>query len=296
MMTTSLSDEQILALSDEEIDNLYDESPKLSPRSKTVVALSDTLLAKHRRGFSDIDDEVSAMETARNLGIRVPKVRRVVRGLDRDKGYIIMDRIPTSMTLEDRWPSLGLWSTLCIALQLRGFIKQMRSLRSPTLGALASGKCNSIFLDDYYGLPPHATPEEYEEFIRFWTRFLMKGVRPSRILNWEVPDTGPLVFTHQDLAPRNVVVDENDKIWLVDWEFAGWFPAYFEYVGMQNLRCPKWSWFARLRWKMFSWMTSGVYPYEKILLETVESLCVRFGIARKREPCVQEYVRQRCLK
>jgi Phosphotransferase enzyme family len=292
-MTASLSDEQILALSDEEIDNLYNDSPKLSPRSKAVVTLSNTLVAKQRWGFADINDEVCAMETAQNLGIRVPKIHRVVKGVDGNRGYIIMDLVPSATTLEDLWPSLSVWAMLCFALQLRGFIKRMRSVTSPTLGGLVSGQCKSIFLDDYYGLPPHATPEVYEEFLRFWTRFQLKGVRPSRILNWEVPHTGRLVFTHQDLAPRNVVVDENDKIWLVDWGFAGWFPAYFEYTGMQNLRCSKWSWFARLRWQVFSWMTTGWYTYERIFLETVEGLCVRFRIARKKEPCVEEYLRQR---
>jgi hypothetical protein len=293
-MATSLSDEQILALSDKEIDNLCDESPELSPRSKVVVPLSNTLVAKRRWGFADMDDEVCAMETAQNLNVRVPKIRRVVKGVVDDRGYIIMDRVPSATTLEDIWPCLSLWATLCFAWQLRGFIQRMRSVASPTLGGLVSGKCKSIFLDDYYRLPPHATPKVYEEFLRFWTPFQLKGLRPSRILNWEVPHTGPLVFTHQDLAPRNVVVDGNDKIWLVDWGFSGFFPAYFEYTGMQNLRCSKWSWFARLRWQVFSWMTTGWYTNERILLETVEGLCVRFAVARKKEPGAEEYLRQHC--
>jgi hypothetical protein len=292
-MTTSLSDEQIVALSDKEIDNLYNECPKLSPRSNSVVILSDTLVAKQRWGFADVDDEVCAMETAHNLGIRIPKIHRVVKGVEHDRGYIIMDLIPRATTLEDLWPSLSLWATLCFAFQLRAFIRRMRSVTSPTLGGLVSGKCKSIYLDDYFGLPPHATPEGYEQSIRFWTRYQLKGVRPSRILNWEVPHTGPLVFTHQDLAPRSVVVDENGKIWVVDWGFSGWFPAYFEYVGMQNLRCPRWGWLGRLRWQVFSWMTTGWYTYERILLQSVEGLCVRFGVARKKEPFVQEYLQQR---
>jgi aminoglycoside phosphotransferase (APT) family kinase protein len=40
----------------------------------------------------------------------------------------------------------------------------------------------------------------------------------------------PLVFTHGDIAPRNFIVDNERKLWLIDWERAGWYPAYMEYA------------------------------------------------------------------
>ena len=40
-----------------------------------------------------------------------------------------------------------------------------------------------------------------------------------------------ITFTHADLNPRNILVDENMKIsGIVDWECAGWYPEYWEYT------------------------------------------------------------------
>ncbi|KAB8222014.1 hypothetical protein BDV33DRAFT_202016 [Aspergillus novoparasiticus] len=38
------------------------------------------------------------------------------------------------------------------------------------------------------------------------------------------------VFSHGDILPRNILVDDQGKVTaLVDWEFAGYFPIYWEY-------------------------------------------------------------------
>ncbi|KAF2425514.1 kinase-like protein [Tothia fuscella] len=40
-----------------------------------------------------------------------------------------------------------------------------------------------------------------------------------------------IVFTHNDLNPRNVLADETGKITgIVDWECSGWFPEHWEYT------------------------------------------------------------------
>jgi hypothetical protein len=39
-----------------------------------------------------------------------------------------------------------------------------------------------------------------------------------------------IVFTHGDLSPRNVIVKERRVQALLDWEYAGWYPEYWEYV------------------------------------------------------------------
>jgi len=40
-----------------------------------------------------------------------------------------------------------------------------------------------------------------------------------------------MVFTHGDVAPRNIMVDEVGNITgILDWEKSGWYPDYWEYV------------------------------------------------------------------
>ncbi|KIJ64527.1 hypothetical protein HYDPIDRAFT_90443, partial [Hydnomerulius pinastri MD-312] len=40
-----------------------------------------------------------------------------------------------------------------------------------------------------------------------------------------------IVFTHGDIDPRNILVDDQDiVVALIDWEMSGWMPEYWEYL------------------------------------------------------------------
>lgn len=46
------------------------------------------------------------------------------------------------------------------------------------------------------------------------------------------------VLTHSDLSPRNILIQRNQIVAIVDWEMAGFYPAYWEYV--KALYHPDW--------------------------------------------------------
>ncbi|THH05209.1 hypothetical protein EW146_g9965 [Bondarzewia mesenterica] len=180
--------------------------PLVTMRVEPTKALSHGLLAKFVSG-GKCHDEISALEYARTLGVRVPAVRRVVL---RDAGWrsyiIIMERI-YGRTLEEVWPKIGCF---------RG---------APELVA--------------FKLPP--------------ARF-----KPRPDLVFE-----PLheyVFIHQDLAPRNMIVDARNRLWIVDWGYAGFYPAYVEDTAIETSAMP-WtyasSWRARWRWAFLRWIAAG---------------------------------------
>ncbi|EPE07127.1 serine threonine protein kinase [Ophiostoma piceae UAMH 11346] len=56
----------------------------------------------------------------------------------------------------------------------------------------------------------------------------------------------PLVFTHGDLHPTNILLARREgKVWvsgLIDWECAGWYPDYWEYTSayLQDKAYPAW--------------------------------------------------------
>ncbi|KAK8147405.1 hypothetical protein G3M48_001655 [Beauveria asiatica] len=46
----------------------------------------------------------------------------------------------------------------------------------------------------------------------------------------------PIVFTHGDIAARNITVRDGHLVALFDWEFAGWYPEYvFSIRGSDNI-------------------------------------------------------------
>jgi len=63
----------------------------------------------------------------------------------------------------------------------------------------------------------------------------------------------PLVLCHMDLCRRNMVLEENNTICLLDWGFAGLYPRFFE---IASLSC----------------LNPYEEPYEKPLLEAIATL------------------------
>ncbi|KAF7562149.1 hypothetical protein G7046_g2001 [Stylonectria norvegica] len=55
----------------------------------------------------------------------------------------------------------------------------------------------------------------------------------------QLSDNYPIVFTHGDIAARNIMVRDGRIVALLDWEWAGWCPTYWEYAlalrGMDNI-------------------------------------------------------------
>ncbi|GAB0138476.1 hypothetical protein EsDP_00006711 [Epichloe bromicola] len=50
-----------------------------------------------------------------------------------------------------------------------------------------------------------------------------------------LPRSDKSVFTHGDVAPRNIMVDKSGQILgLLDWEMAGWYPEYWEYANIMS--------------------------------------------------------------
>ncbi|PLB47592.1 hypothetical protein P170DRAFT_456429 [Aspergillus steynii IBT 23096] len=53
-------------------------------------------------------------------------------------------------------------------------------------------------------------------------------------------------FTHADIAPRNIMVDNGKVSAIVDWQFGGWYPEYWEYTKAHYAQIDRPEWFNRL--------------------------------------------------
>ncbi|KAK8174500.1 hypothetical protein BC567DRAFT_209769 [Phyllosticta citribraziliensis] len=118
---------------------------------------------------------------------------------------IWMDYIDGAM-LEDVWPAMTAAQKMDVARQLRAILEEMRRQTDRRLYNACHGG-------------PFADEAAFDAF------------------QLDVYETTPcevhrVVFTHGDLTQLNIIVDKDSyRIRaLLDWEYAGWYPEYWEYV------------------------------------------------------------------
>lgn len=85
----------------------------------------------------------------------------------------------------------------------------------------------------FQGAGPFAS---YDELTSWFMHKLdvNRQIRGTPKENLHFDSSLPLVLTHLDLHPHNILLDREGRVWLIDWEYAGFYPQWFEYVVMQD--------------------------------------------------------------
>lgn len=229
---------------DSELVLLIEQSEYLvTTRLETTRVLSHNLIAKFASGRY-CHDEVSALRHAQKLGIKVPTVRRIVAfNFIEENYFIVMERVH-GQTLEQLWAEIGWWTTIQLAWQLRLYIHTMYEITSPAAGGLSSGRIRSPWFQGIYPPAAHSSPVAFTGYLNWWLlncRTNQTKPRPNLLLE----PSREHVFIHQDLAPRNMIVDAQNQLWIIDWGYAGFYPPYMEYVAIEASGMP---WLSALSW------------------------------------------------
>ncbi|KAK6714989.1 hypothetical protein SNK04_005914 [Fusarium graminearum] len=126
-------------------------------------------------------------------------------------------------TLKELWPELNGTRKTSIAKTLRDSLQQLRRLQHPGyFGNIDGGPpLDDVFTGTQGGLKnvtsPFATEEE-----------LINSV--IRIFSLETRSCNKApVFTHNDLQSKNIMVQDDGTIVIIDWEYSSWYPVYWEY-------------------------------------------------------------------
>ena len=123
----------------------------------------------------------------------------------------------------------------------------MRTATRLTAGSLGTGICRLFWIDnDVYGIPPYASSTTICSIVNFWHNLVSFRREVSKIPEQHresclqpMASEKELVFTHHGLAPRNIMLESGTgKLWLVDWDLAGFYPSYFEHAAMHNFIPP----------------------------------------------------------
>ncbi|KAF8907438.1 kinase-like domain-containing protein [Mucidula mucida] len=157
---------------------------------------------------------------AEHTSIPVPKVRRVLKVERRGLYLVVMDFI-RGKQLAAIWGDMSDEDKEHVARTLQGYVQQLRKVDIPRRRTL-------VFNDDDGTLGKFSTQQE-----------LVDRMNELTVLNGSVELIGrfdaskPLVLTHNDLNARNVMVDKDKRLWLIDWSESGFFPEFWERLSMQ---------------------------------------------------------------
>ncbi len=123
---------------------------------------------------------------------------------------------------------------------LRVFIHEMRSLPPPSSGFICGvdgGPLVWARCFDRQMLQPVESVAAFHDLLFQQVSWKSRLARIHLIAAPVLEKHHRICFTHSDLNPDNIIVKDNRLAALIDWEFAGWYPEYWEFtqLEMQNL-------------------------------------------------------------
>ncbi|PWW74182.1 kinase-like protein [Tuber magnatum] len=188
----------------------------------------------HRRGLYESD--IHAL-IQRSTSIPIPTIYRewVSAGRGGSVHHMIMQKIEGE-PLYKAYTHLSKSEKGRLAVQLGDYLNQLHGIRSSSIRSVGGGP-----LHDEHGFlfyQRNAAHGPFSDDQSFWlaltshlrrskSRTMQKALAQLRHL---MPHTLPAVLTHTDLHQGNILVRNGNIAAIIDWEGAGFFPRWMEYV------------------------------------------------------------------
>ncbi|CZR50196.1 uncharacterized protein PAC_00068 [Phialocephala subalpina] len=164
-------------------------------------------------------------------------------GWVRDGGELfIYMKLIEGETLEARWDTLSVLERLDVSSQLKTMTTALRGLRQggkdAFIGSTNRGPLLDILFEGRPGFGPFKTTKEFHDrFAAEVNKYhpdIQNFVDPMR---GQLPDEAPIIFTHADLHPSNIMLTATDVkpvrvLAILDWHQSGWYPSYWEFCNM----------------------------------------------------------------
>ncbi|KAF2264792.1 hypothetical protein CC78DRAFT_516300 [Lojkania enalia] len=144
--------------------------------------------------------------------------------------------------LPKAWKSMSKESVESVFAQLRKIFQELRALTPPPGTGVESCVGGSLYDSRIPRGNPRFGPFKTIQEFHFWLR---RDLKPEDLKDREKDQDWhnlqdmmskqdgpwpPPVFTHGDLNPFNVLVCGDNVAGIIDWEFSGWYPHYWEYT------------------------------------------------------------------
>ncbi|KAI8623547.1 kinase-like domain-containing protein [Xylariaceae sp. FL1651] len=211
----------------------FEEIKSVAPSSysldRLIIPIGQHFVVKLGTGIRTLEGE-NMLFVRNHSNVRVPTVYAIYK--HGDVTVIIMEQIqgkPLSSVnpVEDQ----------SISEKLRKQVNELRKIPPPGYyGSLGRRPYNSVLFGSRLGPFVHLN-DFHDSFLHVWDQGLVVGdpsgdARSSvqRRFRELAERHGKPVFTHGDLAPRNILYLPDGSLCIIDWETAAWYPLYWEYL------------------------------------------------------------------
>ncbi|KAK3939556.1 kinase-like domain-containing protein [Diplogelasinospora grovesii] len=216
---------------------------------RRVVRVSQNYMVKYGWLVEPIEGENMLYVHEKTTRIRIPRVYAIYcekgrdwRGIDRTCTFIVMEYID-GQNLAAVWgKTLNYEGKTSVIAQLRDAFDELRSLAPPSptyFGSIRNRQLrDGMFLTEEKGVRssngPFQTEDELTEALIQKMESAEYGEFPADMAAYYrrvVPRVlrsgdGRPVFSHSDLQNKNVMLQPDGKVVIVDWATAGWYPVY----------------------------------------------------------------------
>lgn len=205
---------------------------RFRPGPGRILFLNSKLCVKY--GTTVHLSEARAMKlVAENTSVLLPKVYCSFQR----KGitYIVMERIH-GISIGRNWDSRTAGSKVDLLSQLRQYFMELRAIPHPIPGMVAAADLAKLY--DYrissepFG--PFSSSREFHAFLR--DNITASNNTPDEVkqlIQMQEENLYPVCFFHGDPSSLNFLVVGN-KVAMIDFEFSGFMPSYWDYVAGVN--------------------------------------------------------------
>jgi hypothetical protein len=266
------------------------------PSTATILQSTEVLSASHSAKVVRVGDfavkyggRVNVLEArnaifvAENSNVPVPKTYGTLTEGVTGQNFIISGFIPGE-TLEKAWPSLTPSERHDVVDQIRQAMIDLRAI--PTAGYIGSIDRHPC-ADGVFYAPDHPLgsavtgPFDTEDdmnkgmLLKFESTEKRPYVDLVRTLISTTLHDHRIFFTHGDLQMKNIMVQRTSstsgdptplKITIIDWEYSGWYPEYWE--SCTAAYCARF----KLDWLETVQSAMSIYPHEYLMMDLIRHI------------------------
>lgn len=246
-------------------------------REKPIARFEPGVLIKYGR---DREEEVRVLDFIYSkLSFRTPRVlyhppyrAPVASPLDLNPfiyeasgvWYFLMEELP-GVSLETVIDNMTPDQLDHVADQLSSLMAELRSFTSTSIGSVTGGPFRNVYFPWPY--TPESSWSSVEEYISYYRDLLSEFCAPDYVdeLLACLPRDASVHLVHGDLLPRNILVNGSTITSILDWEYAGYYPDFWEYARMHyhGWKSPGWDY-------VLARLFPG--PYQVQLVNTVNQM------------------------